>query len=457
MRYIPNAENDWESMLQTMGYERLEDLMTILPEPLRMKKALELPQPLSEMELVQHLRSLSEPGPQGKRVLSFLGAGAYDHFIPAVVDHVLRRSEFYTAYTPYQPEISQGTLQATFEFQTLICQLTGMDVANASLYDGASAVAEGVLMAHRLKGRKKCLLSRSVHPESRMVTRTYSHPLNLQLGEISYTSTGTTDLEDLQRQLDEEMNAVVIQQPNFFGCLEDVEEAAKMVHARGALLIVAVTEPLSMALLQPPGLLGADIVVGEGQSFGNALNFGGPYVGFFATKEGFLRSMPGRLVGQTVDRQGRRGFVLAVATREQHIRREKATSNICTNQALCALAVLVYLSLMGKQGLKELAEINLSKCEYAKKKLSGVGRLRFSAPTFNEFVLTLNRDASSVLQILLKEGIVGGLSLKRFYPEMEREILVCVTEKHAKEDIDRLAEILNESSVRKQGIQEPGR
>ena len=446
MRYIPNAENDWESMLQTIGFERLEDLMTILPEPLRMKRDLELPQPLSEMELVQHLRSLSESGPQGKGVLSFLGAGAYDHFIPAVVDHVLRRSEFYTAYTPYQPEISQGTLQATFEFQTLICQLTGMDVANASLYDGASAVAEGVLMAHRLRGRKKCLLSRSLHPESRMVARTYSHPLNLQLGEISYTSAGTTDPEDLQRQLDEETNAVVIQQPNFFGCLEDVEEAAQMAHARGALLIVAVTEPLSMALLQPPGLLGADIVVGEGQSFGNTLNFGGPYVGFFATKEGFLRSMPGRLVGQTVDREGRRGFVLAVATREQHIRREKATSNICTNQALCALAVLVYLSLMGKQGLKELAEINLSKCEYAKKKLSGVGRLRFSAPSFNEFVLTLNRDASSVLRALLKEGIVGGLSLKRFYPEMEREILVCVTEKHTREDIDRLAEILNESS-----------
>jgi len=443
MRYIPNAENDWESMLQTIGFERLEDLMTILPEPLRMEKALELPQPLSEMELVQHLRSLSESGPQGKRLLSFLGAGAYDHFIPAVVDHVLRRSEFYTAYTPYQPEISQGTLQATFEFQTLICQLTGMDVANASLYDGASAVAEGVLMAHRLKGRKKYLLSRSLHPESRTVTRTYSHPLNLQSGEISYASSGTTDLEDLQRQLDEETNAVVIQQPNFFGCLEDVEEAAKMAHARGALLIVAVTEPLSMALLQPPGLLGADIVVGEGQSFGNPLNFGGPYVGFFATKEGFLRSMPGRLVGQTVDREGRRGFVLAVATREQHIRREKATSNICTNQALCALAVLVYLSLMGKQGLKELAEINLSKCEYAKKRLSGAGRLRFSAPSFNEFVLTLNKkDASSVLQALLKEGIVGGLSLKRFFPEMEREILVCVTEKHTKEDIDRLAEIL---------------
>ncbi len=446
MHYIPNAENDWESMLQASGFERLEDLMTILPEPLRMKKSLELPQPHSEMELVQRLQALSEQGPQGKRVLSFLGAGAYDHFIPAVVDHVLRRSEFYTAYTPYQPEISQGTLQAIFEFQTLICQLTGMDVANASVYDGASAVAESVLMAQRLKGRKKCLLSRSVHPESRMVARTYTYPLNLQLGEISYTPAGITDLEVLQRELDEETSAVVLQQPNFFGCLEDLEEAANMAHAKGALLVVAVAEPLSLALLQPPGLLGADIVVGEGQGFGNALNFGGPYVGFFASKESFLRSMPGRLVGQTVDRQGRRGFVLAVATREQHIRREKATSNICTNQALCALAVLVYLTVMGRQGLKELAEINLSKCEYAKKRLSGTGSLRFSASTFNEFVFTLNGDVPSILQTLLKKGIVGGFPLKRFYPEMEREILVCVTEKHSKKDIDHFAEILGETS-----------
>ena len=446
MRYIPNAENDWESMLQTIGFKHLEDLMTILPEPLRLKRALDLPQPLSEMELVQHLRALSEQDLRGKRVLSFVGAGAYDHFIPAVVDHVLRRSEFYTAYTPYQPEISQGTLQAIFEFQTLICQLTGMDVANASVYDGASAVAEAVLMAQRLKGRKKCLLSRLIHPESRMVTRTYTRPLNLQLREISHTSAGTTDLEALQGEVDEETNAVVVQQPNFFGCLEDLEEAAKIAHAQGALLVVAVAEPLSMALLQPPALLGADIVVGEGQSFGNALNFGGPYVGFFASQEGFLRSMPGRLVGQTVDRQGRRGFVLAVATREQHIRREKATSNICTNQALCALAVLVYLAVMGKQGLRETAEMNLSKCEYAKKKLSGAGRLRFSAPTFNEFVLTLNGDPPSILSNVLKEGVLGGLPLKRFYPEMEREILICVTEKHSKEDIDRFAEILENNS-----------
>lgn len=444
MHYIPNAESDWESMLQTLALESLEELTTSLPESLRMKKALDLPRPLSEMELVRHLQSLSAEGTQGKRHISFLGAGAYDHFIPAVVDHVLRRSEFYTAYTPYQPEISQGTLQAIFEFQTLICQLTGMDVANASVYDGASAVAEAVWMAQRIKGRRKCLLSRAVHPEFRTVTRTYTHPLNLELEEISYTPEGTTNLEALQEGADEETSAVVIQQPNFFGCLEDLEEWARIVHDKGALLIVAVAEPLSLALLQPPGLLGADIVVGEGQGFGNALSFGGPYVGFFASKEGFLRSMPGRLVGQTVDREGRRGFVLAVATREQHIRREKATSNICTNQALCALAVLVYLTLMGKQGLRELAEINLSKGQYAKKRLGGSGRLRFPAPTFNEFVLTLDGEPSSILPPLLQAGFVGGLPLKRFYPEMEREVLVCVTEKHSKEDIDRFAEILGE-------------
>jgi glycine dehydrogenase subunit 1 len=442
MRYIPNAEGDWGAMLQTVGFERLEDLATILPESLRLKKALDLPLPLSEMELLEHLRLLSEQGEGERRKVSFLGAGAYDHFIPAVVDHVLRRSEFYTAYTPFQPEISQGTLQAIFEFQTLICQLTGMDVANASVYDGASAVAEAVLMAQRIQGRKRCLLARAVHPEYRKVASTYTRPLNLDLGEISYTEEGVTDLSALQRAVDEETSAVVVQQPNFFGCLEDLEGAAESAHAKGALLIVAVAEPLSLALLQPPGCLGADIVVGEGQSFGNAVSFGGPYVGFFASKERFLRALPGRLVGQTVDRQGRRGFVLAIATREQHIRREKATSNICTNQALCALAVLVYLATMGREGLRELAEMNLSKCEYAKRKLAGVGRLRFSAPTFNEFVVSLDGDAQGILQALLQEGIVAGLPLERFYPEMEREVLVCVTEKHRREEIDRFAGML---------------
>jgi len=446
MRYIPHAEGDLAAMLLRAGFEGLEDLIAILPEPLRLKKALDLPRPLSEMELIRHLRSLSEGASQGERVISFLGAGAYDHFIPAVVHHVLRRSEFYTAYTPYQPEISQGTLQAIFEFQTLICQLTGMDVANASVYDGASAVAEAVLMAQRIKGRKKCLFSRAVHPESRMVAHTYTHPLDLQLGEISYTGEGVTDLLALQQAVDEETSAVVIQQPNFFGCLEDLEECAEIVHARGALFIVAVTEPLSLALLPPPGHLGADMVVGEGQGFGNSLNFGGPYVGFFANKEAFLRAMPGRLVGETIDRQGRRGFVLAVATREQHIRRERATSNICTNQALCALAVLVYSTTMGKEGLRELAEMNLSKGEYAKKRLRESGRLRFSAPTFNEFVLTLGGDSQFILRTLLQEGIIGGFPLRRFYPELEREVLICVTEKHSKQDIDHFAEMLGSLS-----------
>jgi len=442
MRYIPNAEGDWGEMLRAIGFERLEDLINILPEPLRLKEALDLPLPLSEMELIQHLHALSEEKSQGRRMVSFLGAGAYDHFIPAVVDHVLRRSEFYTAYTPYQPEVSQGTLQAIFEYQTLICQLTGMEVANASVYDGASAVAEGVLMAHRLKGRGKSLLARAVHPESRIVTRTHTRPLGLELKEIAYTKEGATDLKALGAAVDEETAAVVLQQPNFFGCLEDLEQAAEIAHSRGSLLIVAVTEPLSLTLLQAPGLLGADIVVGEGQSFGNALNFGGPYVGFFASKESFLRAMPGRLVGETVDRQGRRGFVLAVSTREQHIRREKATSNICTNQALCALAVLVYLASMGKEGLKELARINLSKSEYAKKKLGSAARLRFSGATFNEFVLTLEGDPQLILPALRQRGIIGGLPMKRFYPEMGREILICVTEMVSREDIDKFTEIL---------------
>jgi glycine dehydrogenase subunit 1 len=286
------------------------------------------------------------------------------------------------------------------------------------------------------------LLARAVHPESRIVTRTYTQPSALELQEVPYDPGGSTDLDALRDLVDEETSAVVLQQPNFFGCLEDVEKTAAIAHAQGALMIVAVAEPLSMALLQPPGLLGADMVVGEAQGFGNALSFGGPYVGFFASKESFLRAMPGRIVGETVDRQGRRGFVLAVATREQHIRREKATSNICTNQALCALAVLVYLSTLGKEGLKELASINLSKCEYAKKRLKEFGRLRFSGPTFNEFVISLSRDPEVILPMLLQRGFIGGFPLKRFYAEMKTEILICVTEKNSRQDIDQLTEAL---------------
>jgi len=439
MRYLPIAESDLAEMLRTAGISRMEDLADVLPDTLRLKRDLDLPSPLSEMELVQKLRSLSEAG---KPMVSFLGAGAYDHFTPSVVDHVLRRSEFYTAYTPYQPEVSQGTLQAVFEFQTLICQLTGMDIANASVYDGASAVAEGVLMAQRIKGRKKCLIASSLHPEYRTVTRTYTHPLGLELAPIPFSKEGTLDLGAFEKALGKEVSSVVIQQPNFFGCLEDVEQIARLAHAHDVLLVVAVAEPLSLALLQPPGALGADLVVGEGQSFGNAVSFGGPYIGFFASKENFLRSMPGRLVGETVDLEGRRGFILAVATREQHIRREKATSNICTNQALCALAVLVYLTIMGKEGLRELAEMNLSKCEYAKKRLAESFPLRFSAPTFNEFVLRLKGNPDQALKKLSDQGIIGGLPLKRFYPEMKNEILICVTEKHSKAYIDQLAQAL---------------
>ena len=444
MRYIPNAEGDFNQMLPSLGMEKLEDLIRILPESVRLGRSLNLPKPLAEMELVEFMHSLGG-GKDGKGPeISFLGAGAYDHFIPSIVDHILRRAEFYTAYTPYQPEVSQGTLQAIFEFQTLICQLTGMDLANASVYDGASAVAEAVLMAQRINGRKKFLISQTVHPESQMVTRTYTHPLEFQINEIPYSKEGATDLEELQRKIDKQTGAVVLQHPNFFGCLEDIGRAAEIAHKNGALLIVSVIEPLSLALLQPPGALGADIVVGEGQSFGNPLSFGGPYVGFFACREKFLRSLPGRLVGESIDQQGRRGFLLAVATREQHIRREKATSNICTNQALCALAVLVYLTTMGRKGLRELAEMNLSKCEYAKRKLQESGRLRFSAPTFNEFVFSFPQDGEVALHGLLQQGIVGGFALKRFYRDMDKEILVCVTEKNSKEQIDRLAEKIGE-------------
>ncbi len=441
MQYIPNAENDWPEMLATIGFKKLDDLMTLLPESLRLKEPLDLPPSLSEMELSEHILALSEKN-KGRKIKSFLGAGAYDHYLPAVVDHILRRSEFYTAYTPYQPEISQGTLQAIFEFQTLICQLTGMDVANASVYDGASAVAEGVLMAHRLKGKKKCFLSATLHPEAKMVTRTYTAPLGVELVEIPYSSEGLTDLEFLTQKIDGDTFAVVLQQPNFFGCLEDLEKAGQIIHAQGALFIVAVMEPLALALMQPPGALGADLTVGEAQSFGLPLSYGGPYVGFFATKETFLRALPGRLVGETLDQQGRRGFVLALATREQHIRREKATSNICTNQALCALAVLVYLTLLGKEGLQRLAQINLSKCVYAQKVLGAKFSLPFSAPTFNEFVLSLPEEAQTVWARLLPAGIIPGFPLQKFYPELKKELLICLTEKTSKDDIDLLQEKL---------------
>ncbi len=445
MQYIPNTEADCRAMLDAIGVRSSEELFADIPSKLRLKRGLNLAPPLSEVGLRRHMKGLAAKNADVDQYSSFLGAGAYNHFIPAAVSHLVFRSEFYTAYTPYQPEISQGTLQAIYEFQTLVCQLTGMEVANASMYDGSSGLAEAILMAHRINARQEVLIPLAVHPEYRMVCRTYASKLGIRLHEVPFTDRGATDLKEVKAALSERTSCVVIQSPNFFGTLEMLDEIAEVAHAAGALLVVAVAEPVSFGIVRSPGECGADIVVGEGQSFGNHLNYGGPYLGFFATKEAYIRSMPGRLVGQTEDKAGRVGYVLTLSTREQHIRREKATSNICTNVGLCALAASVHLALLGRSGLRELALLNLRKTAYAKEAISNVRsyKLRFSGPTFNEFVVrTRKRTPAQVNRSLLGKKIIGGLELGRFYPELSDCLLICVTEQTSREEIDALCKAM---------------
>ena len=439
-RYIPHTHEDIRKMLEAIGVKKVEDLFGTIPKEYQLSKPLNLPEALGETDLIRHLQGLQSPAHT-----SLLGAGAYHHFIPAVVSSLISRSEFYTAYTPYQPEISQGTLQAIFEYQTLMCQLTGMEVSNASLYDGASSLAEAVLMSQRITKRRKVLLSQTVHPEYRRVIETYIDPDQQELVPVPYRrEDGQTDEAALLDLLDRDVSAVVIQSPNFFGVVEDLRLIEKEVHQAGGLVITGFGEAIAYGILTPPGGLGADIVAGEGQSLGIPLSFGGPYLGILTTRNQFVRTMPGRLVGETVDLEGKRGFVLTLATREQHIRRERATSNICTNEGLCALMATIYLSCLGKEGLRELATMNLSKTEYAKKVVSkGKGcKLSFSAPTFNEFVLEIEGDPEKVLREMREEMIIGGLPLGRFYPELSRHLLVAVTEMITKEEIDRWAEAL---------------
>ncbi len=433
-RYIPHTEEDIQAMLETIGKKRVEELFESIPERFRLKKPLDLPPPLSELDLLRHIKGL-----QGGILTSFLGGGAYHHFIPSVVSNLASRGEFYTAYTPYQPEISQGTLQAIFEYQTLMCQLTGMEVSNASLYDGASALAEAILMAQRITRRKRILISDAVHPEYRRVVETYIDPDETEVLSIPYKrEDGRTNEEELFSLLDDDVSAVVIQNPNFFGVIEDIYPVVDKVHQNQSLIIVCFSEAIAYGILKPPGEQGADIVTGEGQSLGIPLSFGGPYLGIFTTKEKFIRNMPGRLVGETVDLEGRRGFVLTLATREQHIRRERATSNICTNEGLCALMATIFLSCLGREGLREMALMNLSKSEYAKRIVSDINGLKipFSSPTFNEFVLEVNGSPERILEELRKEKILGGLSLRRFYPELDHHLLVTVTEMLKREEID---------------------
>jgi len=445
MRFIPHTEQDIREMLKKIGLRNIDELFASIPDTLRLRdKVLDLPTALSETELVSTFKHTQKRNPDPDEMSTFLGAGAYRHYSPALIGNLVLRGEFSTSYTPYQPEVSQGTLQAIFEFQTMIVMLTGMDIANASMYDGASALAEAVLMAHRINGKNEFLIARAVHPEYRQTVTTYLRGTDHQLIDVPYDSRGKTDLEFIRSNLSDKTSAVVLQTPNFFGIVEEYEALGKELAERDALLIVPVTEPLSLGILKPPGERGADIVVGEAQSFGLPVSFGGPYVGFFATREQYVRQVPGRVTGETTDRDGRRAFVLTLSTREQHIRRERATSNICTNQGLCALAATVYLAVMGKQGLRELAVLNLRKADYLKNKLSKVGgfEIRFNADTFNEFVLKCPKPATEVRDSLLEHKILAGLPLGGHYPELADSLLLCATEMNTVEAIDRLTEKL---------------
>lgn len=447
MPYIPHTEKDISRILETVGASSVDDLLGSLPPALRVKGPLNLPKGLPEQELKGLLKGLSDKNSTVEDFSSFLGAGAYNHYIPSVVASLLSRSEFYTSYTPYQPELSQGTLQAVFEYQTLVCQLTAMDVSNASLYDGASATAEAVLMARRITGRHGVVLSSALHPEYRDTVKTYLKGSGDHISEVMHCAEeGRTLLGALAGAVSSETACVVVQHPNFFGSLEDVGELARVIHEKKGLLIVVTNEAVSLGLLKPPGELGADIAVGDNQSFGNPLSYGGPHLGFMATKTEYVRQMPGRLVGQTVDKNGSTAFCLTFATREQHIRREKATSNICTNHGLCALAASVHMVSLGSKGLKRLALLNLSKAEYLKARLAEAGvKPAFTSPTFNEFTVKVNGDPDAILKRLLKKRIMGGLSLKRFHPGLSTHLLVAATELNSRQDIDRFAELLSKA------------
>jgi glycine cleavage system P protein (glycine dehydrogenase) subunit 1 len=435
MRYLPKSPAERQEMLAAIGIKSVEELFSAIPQAYRLKKPLNLPGPLSEEEVIRYFRARGAENSTG--YTSFLGAGVYSHLRSVVTDAILQRGEFLTSYTPYQAEISQGTLQAIFEFQTLMCQLTGQEVANASMYDGSTATTEAVLMAERVTGRQRVLVARSLHPEYRDVLRTYAKNSGLKVEELSYSATGTLDLNALKAALRDDVCTVVVQSPNFFGAIESVAPVAEAAHTAGALLVVAVAEGLSLGLAKPPSE--ADIVAMEGQSFGLAPSYGGPFVGVIASREKFVRQMPGRLAGQTTDQDGRRGFVLTLATREQHIRREKATSNICTNQALCALAATVHLTLLGKEGVREMAEQNLAKAQFALselEKIPGVKR-SFAAPFFNEFAVELPRSVKIVNADLLRSKIVGPYVLGTAYPELSKHALVCVTETTSRAQIEK--------------------
>lgn len=444
MEYIPKTSEEEAQMLEAIGVPSFDALLEI-PKEFQLDRPLNLPAPLSQMELRRELTELSRKNIDTSSFLSFLGGGSYDHFIPSTVGHVLSRSEFYTAYTPYQAEMSQGLLQTIYEYQTMICQITGMEVASASIYDGASALAEAALMAMRVTKRNQVLISRSVHPHYRQVVQTYLSGLPMARVKEIPLNAGATSLDRLSEWTNEEVAAVLVQHPNFFGQLEEMEEIAQWVHAKGALLVMAV-DPISLGILKTPGEFKADIAVGEGQPMGNAIGYGGPYVGFFATRRDLIRQMPGRVVGATTDAQGRPGFCLTLQTREQHIRRERATSNICTNQALNALANAVYLATVGKEGLREVAMLCLAKSHEAHQKIAAIPGFSspFNGPFFKEFVVKTPAAVSRLLKKALRAGIFAGIDLGAYDRELKNHLLICVTEKHRTADLDRLVQELKQ-------------
>lgn len=446
MSYISLGDKDKKEMLARIGVSSVEELLAAIPQEVKLKKKLDIPSPLTEVELIRHFERIARLNNYSE-FLSFIGGGAYDHIIPYVVDYLSSRGEFLSPYTPYQPEVSQGTLQVIFEFQTLICQLAGMDVSNASLYDGASGAAEAVLMAHRLKERPRVLVARTLHSHYREVIETYVRNMGIKVEEVGYSEQGEVDFNDLAGKLNEQVSAVVVQSPNFMGVIEDLRRISDLAHSAGALSVVVVAEAVSLGVLEAPGELGADIVTGEGQSFGIPLSFGGPYLGFMACRKEFIRQFPGRIAGETRDIEGKRGFVLTLSTREQHIRRERATSNICTNQAWCALRAAIFLETLGLEGLKELGLQNIQKAHYALERLTGLKSVKrkFGGHVFNEFVLEFSAGFSNIESLLRQKGILAGVDISQFYPELKNCLLVCVTEKHRKEDIDKLSESLKDA------------
>jgi glycine dehydrogenase subunit 1 len=440
--YLSTTSEDRELMLKAIGVNSVDDLFADIPKEVRLEKSLNINSGMSELEVEAYIKKITDQNKSCDDLVCFLGAGAYDHYIPSVIKHLVSRSEFYTAYTPYQAEISQGTLQAIFEYQTMIANLTSMDAANASMYDGATACAEAAQMAVDITRRKSIIISKTVHPETRKVLETYSRFKKLNLIEIDEAD-GVIDIDKLKNELNKDIAAVIIQTPNFFGIIEELSELEKFVHQNKSLLIVA-SDPISLGILKNPGEYGADIVVGEGQSLGNNLNYGGPYLGFLATTNRNLRKMPGRIVGETVDIEGKRGFVLTLQAREQHIRREKASSNICSNQGLNALISLIYLTTLGKKGIKEVAEQSLQKAHYAFNELTKSGKYKavFNKPFFKEFVVTSSNSAEDINKTLLQNKILGGYDLGKEYPLYKNSMLICVTEKRTKDEIDKLAGVL---------------